>query len=347
MRLILMSATMNSSLFSTYFNGCPLMTVPGRMFEVNALYLEDVLLNTNYKSADMEQYIHQNSNTQNLSDMDELTLEAYYNSRCLKNRNALNEIDHELLCHIVLHIHDSKPTEGSILVFLPGYEDILKQKEMLEDSIKTKNYALFVLHSAINAADSDEQAKVFEQLPNGLRKIILSTNISETSVTIEDVVYVIDTGKVMETSYNPHLQSTCLSKTNISQDCAKQRAGRAGRTRNGFCYRLYSKLEYNALNEYTLPEILRMDLTEICLFTKMMAGTLSIKTYLDGALERPPLKHIEQSIKILKDINALDSEENISSLGVHLANLPVHCQLGWYISKQFSFNFFAFNSNSV
>lgn len=99
-----------------------------------------------------------------------------------------NEIDHELLHHVISHIHLEKSTDGSILVFLPGYEDIMTQKEMIESRFQVNNYQLFVLHSGVNGTNSAEQTRVFDRMPQGIRKIILSTNIAETSLTINDVV---------------------------------------------------------------------------------------------------------------------------------------------------------------
>lgn len=99
-----------------------------------------------------------------------------------------NEIDHELLLHVILHIHAQTSTDGSILVFLPGYEDIMTQKDLIEKGIEMNNYHLFVLHSGVNGISSTEQARVFDRMPQGIRKIILSTNIAETSLTIDDVV---------------------------------------------------------------------------------------------------------------------------------------------------------------
>lgn len=99
-----------------------------------------------------------------------------------------NDIDHELLQHVLKHIHIDKPIDGSILVFLPGYEDIMVQKEMIEQRFNMTNYQLFVLHSGVNGTSNAEQSKVFDRMPPGIRKIILSTNIAETSLTINDVV---------------------------------------------------------------------------------------------------------------------------------------------------------------
>lgn len=141
-------------------------------------------------------------------------------------------------------------------------------------------------------------------------------------------MYVVDVGKVKQLSYDSINESTCLTSTGISQACAKQRAGRAGRTRNGFCYRLYSKEQYDSMENYTLPEILRVPLTEICLNSKMLAGDLSIEAFLLKALQPPAAMNIRKSIELLKKISALDENENITYLGIHLANMPVDCQYG-------------------
>lgn len=141
-------------------------------------------------------------------------------------------------------------------------------------------------------------------------------------------VYVADVGKVKQLSYDSINESTCLTSTSISQACAKQRAGRAGRTRNGFCYRLYSKEQYDSMEPYTLPEILRVPLTEICLNSKLLAGDLSIEAFLLKALQPPSVMNIRKSIELLKKINALDEDENITYLGILLANMPVDCQYG-------------------
>lgn len=141
-------------------------------------------------------------------------------------------------------------------------------------------------------------------------------------------MYVVDSGKVKQLSYDSISESTCLTSTNISQACAKQRAGRAGRIQNGYCYRLYSREQYETMEKYTLPEILRVPLTEICLNAKMLAGDLSIEEFLLRALQPPSVKNIRQSIELLKKINALDDNENITYLGIHLANMPVDCQYG-------------------
>lgn len=240
-----------------------------------------------------------------------------------------NDLDHELLFHVINYVHSHQPTDGSILVFLPGYDDIMKQREFIETNMTADNsYQLFVLHSGLNATKNSDQRRVFQRLPRGQRKIILSTNIAETSLTIDDVVYVIDSGRVKQQTYDSISDTTCLTSTWISQACAKQRAGRAGRTRNGHCYRMYALDHYETFEKYTLPEILRVPLTDICLNAKILADNISIEDFLLKALQPPPVLSIRQSINLLKKIDALDADENITYLGVHLADLPVDAQLG-------------------
>ncbi|XP_055309912.1 3'-5' RNA helicase YTHDC2-like [Sitodiplosis mosellana] len=241
--------------------------------------------------------------------------------------NEIDGLDHELLNHVLISIHTMKPIDGSILVFLPGYDDIMVQKDMIETRFHVTNYRLYVLHSGVNGAINVEQMKVFHRMPSGIRKIILSTNIAETSLTIEDVVYVVDLGKMKQLSYDPFDSSTCLATTNISKACAQQRAGRAGRVRNGFCYRLYSTETFEKLVEHTLPEIQRIALTDICLKAKVMSDS-SIEDFLTKAIHPPSVSNIRESIKLLKKIDALDDQENITCLGQHLVTMPVDCKLG-------------------
>lgn len=141
------------------------------------------------------------------------------------------------------------------------------------------------------------------------------------------MVYVIDCGKVKQISYDSLSESTSLTSTWVSKACAKQRMGRAGRTRPGYCFRLYSKQRFDAMEEYTLPELLRIPLTELCLHARIMTKT-TITDYLLKALQPPPTSTINQSIKLLKTIGALSEKEDVTELGYRLVDLPVDVQLG-------------------
>lgn len=137
-----------------------------------------------------------------------------------------------------------------------------------------------------------------------------------------------DVGKVNQLSFDPRNELTSLSPVNISQACAKQRSGRAGRIQNGICFRLYSLKQYNEMPKFTMAEILRVSLAEICLKAKKLNSGLSIEAFLSECLEPPPKKNIQQSVAFLKNIDALDADENITPLGAHLVNMPVNCQFG-------------------
>lgn len=155
--------------------------------------------------------------------------------------------------------------DGAILVFLPGWEEISRVRDRLLQSPLFSNtlaFNILPLHSMI---PSDEQKKVFHRPPAGCRKIILSTNIAETAVTIDDVVYVIDCGRMKEKSYDPYNNVSTLESQWVSKASAKQRAGRAGRCQPGICYHLYSKVRAASLPDFPIPELRRMPIEELCL----------------------------------------------------------------------------------
>lgn len=158
--------------------------------------------------------------------------------------------------------------EGAILVFFPGWDEINRTRErLLADHIfkDESKFLIIALHSMVPFA---EQKKVFQRPPPGCRKIVLSTNIAETAITIDDVVFVIDSGRMKEKSYDPYNNVSTLQSSWISKASAKQREGRAGRCQPGICYHLFSRVRAESLSEFQLPEIKRMPLEEPCLQVK-------------------------------------------------------------------------------
>lgn len=245
-----------------------------------------------------------------------------------QSRLGDQEIDHDLLMLVVKHIHRKMPM-GSVLIFLPGYDSIIELNENITNAVHSKqldsNVLILMLHSSMQPQD---QKQVFAPAPYGIRKIILSTNISETSLTIDDVVYVVDTGKVKQMTYDSLTGATSLTATWISQACAKQRMGRAGRVCPGVCFRIYSVMRFDSMETFTLPEILRIPLTEIALSAKILAAHSSIADFLAQAIHPPPSSSVAQSVRLLKRIGALDEQENVTELGTLLVDLPVDVQLG-------------------
>ncbi|XP_074041898.1 3'-5' RNA helicase YTHDC2 isoform X2 [Leptinotarsa decemlineata] len=234
-------------------------------------------------------------------------------------------IDYELIVTLIGNIHNSKQ-EGSILVFLPGYDDILICSDRIRgSSLSHDTYKIFFLHSSMNIRD---QQDVFKKL-HQKRKIILSTNIAETSITIDDVVFVIDTGKAKEKCYDSYNKVSSLQTRWISQACAKQRMGRAGRTQPGMCFRLYSRQRYENMDEEKIPEILRVSLEELCLHTKVLAPEgMNIHNFLMMAPDPPSANSIKVAIENLQFLGALDKEEDLTILGGYLAKLTIEPHLG-------------------
>ncbi|KAB1225897.1 ATP-dependent RNA helicase DHX36 [Morella rubra] len=240
LKVILMSATVDSNLFSTYFGNCPVITAEGRTHPVTAYFLEDIYESINYRLP---------------SD----SPAAIRNEISTEERKRVNEdvIDYDLLEDFICHV-DETCGEGAILVFLP---------------------------------------------------IIIATNIAETSITIDDVVYVIDCGKHKENRYNPQKKLSSMVEDWISQANARQRRGRAGRVKPGICFCLYTRYRFEKLmRNFQVPEMLRMPLAELCLQIKLLS-----------------LGYVKP---LLSKVGALEGDEELTPLGHHLAKLPVDVLIG-------------------
>uniref|UniRef100_A0AAR2LMR3 RNA helicase n=1 Tax=Pygocentrus nattereri TaxID=42514 RepID=A0AAR2LMR3_PYGNA len=182
-------------------------------------------------------------------------------------------------------------------------------------------YQVFTLHSNMQTSD---QRKVLKPSPDGVRKIILSTNIAETSITVNDVVFVIDSGKVKEKAFDALNHVTMLKMVWISKASALQRKGRPG-----ICFHLFSRLRFNNMLEHQVPQLLRMPLQELCLHTKLLAPiNCPIAEFLAKAPEPPHLMTVKNAVQMLKTIDAMDPWEDLTELGYHLADLPVEPHLG-------------------
>ncbi|XP_073281505.1 DExH-box ATP-dependent RNA helicase DExH6 [Primulina huaijiensis] len=251
------------------------------------------------------------------SDKDKILLEKY-----------MANVDPELIDFVLIEkllrriCDDSK--DGAILIFLPGWDDINRTRERLLASHFFKDSSKFVIISLHSLVPAVEQRKVFRRPAPGCRKIVLSTNIAETSVTIEDVVYVIDSGRMKEKSYDPYNNVSTLHSSWISKASAKQREGRAGRCQPGICYHLYSKLRASSLPDFQVPEIKRMPIEELCLQVKLVDPSCKIEDFLQKTLDSPVYETIRNAISVLQDIGALTSDEKLTDLGEKLGSLPVH-----------------------
>ncbi|GJQ88173.1 putative helicase [Trypoxylus dichotomus] len=234
-------------------------------------------------------------------------------------------IDYDLIIAIILHIQTKINKEDGILIFLPGYDDIISCCDRIYNSvIDQEKIKLCMLHGGMHIS---AQHEVFIPSP-GRQKIILSTNVAETSITIDDVVFVINSGKVKEKTYESIGGTSSLVTKWASMACVRQRAGRAGRTKPGMCFHMLSKKRYEALQVHTIPEILRVPLHELCLQTKSLAPRdTTIENFLLKAMEQPARTSINAAICGLITLGALDKDEKLTRLGTHLLQLSVEPHL--------------------
>ncbi|QIX00218.1 hypothetical protein AMS68_005735 [Peltaster fructicola] len=227
----------------------------------------------------------------------------------------------------IFSIHTKEPLPGDILVFLTGQEVIQTLQKLVEEYAEQlpKEVPKVVVLPLFAALSQDVQQRIFQPAPARTRKIILSTNIAETSVTVPGVRYVIDTGKAKIKQYRNRLALDSLLVKSISKSSADQRKGRAGREAPGQCYRLYTESAYSGLDFETKPEILRCDLSESML--KMKArGVQDVMSF--PLLTSPPTEAIEKALLQLLQLNAIQDDGKITSMGKQIARLPLSPTLG-------------------
>ncbi|KAK4371730.1 hypothetical protein RND71_007114 [Anisodus tanguticus] len=227
-----------------------------------------------------------------------------------------------VLCHIC-----RKERPGAVLVFMTGWEDISCLRDQLKAHPLLGDPNRVLVLTCHGSMATTEQKLIFEKPPQNVRKIVLATNMAEASITINDVVFVVDCGKAKETTYDALNNTPCLLPSWISQASARQRRGRAGRVQPGECYHLYPGCVYEAFAEYQLPELLRTPLNSLCLQIKSLQVG-SIAEFLSAALQPPEALAVQNAIQFLKMIGALDENENLTHLGKFLAILPVDPKLG-------------------
>ncbi|KAF2083618.1 P-loop containing nucleoside triphosphate hydrolase protein [Saccharata proteae CBS 121410] len=222
----------------------------------------------------------------------------------------------------VFDIHSDEP-EGDILIFLTGREEIERAIEMIADRIATLNPNAATIQPLPLYAGltTEQQMYVFEPAPENTRKVIVATNIAEASVTIDGIVYVIDCGFVKLRAYNPTSGIETLTATPVSKASATQRAGRAGRTKPGKCYRLYTEQAFQSLAEATVPEIQRSNLAPTILQLKAL-GIDNIARF--DYLTPPPAELIIRALELLYSLGALDSYAKLTKpFGTRMAELAV------------------------
>lgn len=279
LKVIVTSATLDADKFSSYFNECPIFTIPGRTFPVEILYSREP--------------------------------ESDY-------------LDAALMT--VMQIHLSEPM-GDILLFLTGQEEIDTACEILYERMKAlgPNVPELIILPVYSALPSEMQSRIFEPAPPGSRKVVIATNIAETSITIDHIYYVIDPGFVKQNAYDPKLGMDSLVVTPISQAQANQRAGRAGRTGPGKCFRLYTEAAYQSeMLPTTIPEIQRQNLSNTILMLKAMG--INDLLHFDF-MDPPPVNTMLTALEELYALSALDDEGLLTRLGRKMADFPMEPSL--------------------
>uniref|UniRef100_A0A8D8IRH3 Probable ATP-dependent RNA helicase DHX34 n=1 Tax=Culex pipiens TaxID=7175 RepID=A0A8D8IRH3_CULPI len=297
LKLVLMSATINIKLFGDYFadEKAQIIEVPGRLFPIKLHYMPQI---------------------------QDVSLLSAGTSKKSKTSDRISPDPYLQIMQLI----DQKypPTEkGDVLIFLSGLNEITTIVDAAKEyAEKNKNWIILPLHSTLSIAEQD---KVFDYAPEGSRKCIISTNIAETSVTIDGIRFVIDSGKVKEMSYDPTTKMQRLKEFWISKASSEQRKGRAGRTGPGICYRLYSEKQFQDFEAYTTAEILKVPL-ESLLLQMISMGLPNSRMF--PFVEPPPADNIENAIMNLKHHEALTNDEKLTPLGKALARIPVDISIG-------------------
>lgn len=286
LKVIVMSATLDAEKFQEYFHNAPLMKVPGRTFPVDIFYTAK------------------------------------------PERNYV-----EAAIRTTAHIHQCEEP-GDILVFLTGEQEIEQACDEIREKARVMGpeHGEIVVYPLYSSLPPEAQRKIFSEAPGPRvpggkpgRKVVVSTNIAETSLTIDGIVYVVDPGFSKQKVYNPRIRVESLLVSPISRASARQRSGRAGRTRPGKCFRLYTEKSFHEdLQETTYPEILRSKMSNVVLTLKKLG--IDDLVHFDF-MDPPAPETLMRALELLNYLGALDDEGDMTELGFQMSELPLDPQL--------------------
>ncbi|KOS18541.1 putative ATP-dependent RNA helicase ucp12 [Escovopsis weberi] len=309
LKLILMSATLDAATFEDYFASEGLrvgkVLIAGRTFPVEEYYLDSIIRMTGFGVDDSSQKFLGDDTVRKIIQK----LGARINQNLLVE--TVKAIDYEL---------SYEKKSGGILIFLPGVGEINQACGSLR---AIASLHVLPLHASL---ETREQKRVFASPPPGKRKVVVATNVAETSITIDDIVVVIDSGKVKETSFDAQSNMRKLEETWASRAACKQRQGRAGRVQEGRCYKLYTKNLEDSMAARPEPEIRRVPLEQLCLSVRAM-GMRDVSRFLGRSPTPPETPAIEGALKLLQRMGAMDHDE-LTAMGQQLAMLPTDLRCG-------------------
>lgn len=313
LKLVLMSATLDAASFRNYFAAeglsVGLVEIEGRTFPVEDYFLDDIVHLTGFQPDGYDQY---------------------YGGEGLDGEavgKTIQKLGHRINYNLIAETARAIDSEllaakkaGGILVFLPGVAEINQACHMLRS---LGSLHVLPLHASL---ETKEQKRVFARAPPGKRKVVVATNVAETSITIDDIVAVIDSGKVKETTFDPQNNMRKLEENWASRAACKQRRGRAGRVQEGKCYKLFTRNLEQQMAERPEPEIRRVPLEQLCLSVRAM-GIRDVTDFLGRSPTPPDATAVEGAIKILRRMGALDGDE-LTALGRQLSMIPADLRCG-------------------
>ncbi|KAL9654430.1 hypothetical protein ABK040_010453 [Willaertia magna] len=298
LKVIIMSATLEAQTFSKFYDNAKIVYVSGRQYPVETFYTEKPL--SDYVDAA-------------ITTVFQIHLDEQASSKSYTESN------------------------GDILLFLTGQDEIEQVAKTLEQKsrlLPPESLQLLVC-PIFSALPSEKQMEVFDPAPPGYRKVILATNIAETSITINGIRFVIDTGFVKAKGYNPTNGMESLTLLEISKASARQRLGRAGREASGKCFRLYTEESYLALENFTLPEIKRSNLSTVVLQLKSM-GIDRVDKF--DFMDKPPKEALKKSLEMLYNLGALNDKGKLTDLGKKMARFPLEPSFAVALLRSNEFN---------
>jgi ATP-dependent helicase HrpA len=314
LKVIVTSATIDADRFSKHFNGAPVIEVSGRTYPVEIRYRP--LGKAGYTAQTVEEDLGEDDET-----LYGIKRKGKTEARWLEEDDAEEAIE-----EAILDAADDllRQGDGDILVFLPGEREIRDTADHLRKyqgrSAKLRNIEVLPLFARLSIED---QQKIFRT--SGTRRIVLATNVAETSLTVPGIKYVIDAGLARVNRYSSRAKVEQLQIEKISQAAAKQRAGRCGRVSNGICVRLYDEQDFNNRPEFTDPEILRSSLASVILrMAALRLGDISLFPF----IEAPSSRLIADGYLLLQELGAVDANREITELGKQLARLPLDPRVG-------------------
>ncbi len=308
LKIIITSATIDTEAFSKAFDGAPIIEVSGRVFPVEVIY------------SPLEEMVDEGRTGTPLPAERRGTESAPYQRKSRPDDFTYIDAAVEAVERVL-----QESAQGDILVFLPTERDIRETRDILEGgqskigNRKSKIEVVPLFGRLTNA----EQQRVFAASP--VRKVIVATNIAETSLTIPGIRFVIDTGLARLSRYTPQSRTRRLPVEPVSQSSADQRKGRCGRVSDGVCIRLYSEQDYLDRPRFTQPEIQRSNLADVILRMKAF-GLGDIEEF--PFLNAPPAKGIRAGYALLHELGAIDDAGVLTDLGRELARLPVDPTVG-------------------